>query len=116
MSTTAQPLAETRIRLNGDTSTVQLLTKEQALEWVKKAPRGASFNLHVRINAYCADDDEHYFPGAITGGVRITGREAISFIQHGMTDVLEGKGGRYRCTHSVWTSHDGKKRHHMWLG
>jgi hypothetical protein len=73
------------------------LTTEECLKWIGKAPRGARFYLHVRLDAAVAGTEDQVFPDACAGGVRVTPRELMDFVRQGLTARMEERGARWRA-------------------
>lgn len=49
--------------------------------FIRKAPPGTRFYLHVRMDARIVDDDEHYAPGVFCAGVGMSRKDALSFVR-----------------------------------
>jgi hypothetical protein len=97
----------------------RLLTSAEAVEWIRSAPRGSRFCVHLRIDAPTVGldglPDGKHFSDAAVGCVRLTGHEALELVRTGLSPILEGKGARWPCRRNDYELL-GKKRIVYWIG
>jgi hypothetical protein len=70
------------------------LTTKDAVKFIKAAPTGAKFAIHVRIDLPVAGEEGVVFPDGGTGHLRISRKEAVSFVSRMLSETLEKRGGR----------------------
>lgn len=49
--------------------------------FIRKAPPGTRFYLHVRMDARIVNDPDHYAPSAFCAGVGLSRKDALSFVR-----------------------------------
>lgn len=65
-----------------------VMSADQGIDLIRKAPANSRFLLHVRMSARLADDPDHYIPEAFCAGVRMTRDEAMRFMRDAWRDSL----------------------------
>jgi hypothetical protein len=106
----------TTARHDGTTSTVALLTSEEALAWVRSAPRGTRFYIHARMDAPVAGAESAVYTSAIRGSVRMTGEKMLALLRDGLLPELQEKGARWRCTDNAFRRPGKATTHYYWVG
>lgn len=67
---------------DNETTTEHAFTDaDTARAFIRKAPPGTRFYLHVRMDARIVNDPDHYAPGAFCAGVGLSRKDALSFIR-----------------------------------
>ena len=49
--------------------------------FIRKAPPGTRFYLHVRMDARIVNDPDHYAPSAFCAGVGLSRKDALAFVR-----------------------------------
>jgi hypothetical protein len=110
---------KTEAREDGSTTTELLLTTDEAVEWIRKAPRATRFCIMVRIDTPCVGEDGErtgrYFADGACSHVTVPGRVALEVVRGGLSKVLEGRGARWRVRSDVYKILD-KRRVTYWIG
>lgn len=93
----------------------QLFTTKAAVKFIKNAPAGVAFRLHVRNDAPIEGEPDKAFLGSAGGYVKLSRPEAVRFVGEYVSPKLEERGARvpikvdsYECA--------GRTRVTYWIG
>lgn len=96
-----------------------LMTTDEAVQWIRKAPRATKFCLRVRIDTPTVGEDGQttgrYFDGGAGSYIRVSGREALEFVRSGLSETLEKKGARWPVERQDYSVLD-RKYVTYWIG
>ncbi len=96
-----------------------LMTTDEAVEWIRKAPRATKFCVRVRIDTPTVGEDGQRtgksFPYGTCNYVRLSGREALELVRGGLSKTLEERGARWPMERQDYTILD-RKYVTYWIG
>ena len=72
----------------------QLFTTKDAVKFIKNAPSGVRFCLHVRNDAPIEGEPDKAFMGSAGGYVHLSRAEAVRFVGDYISPKLEERGAR----------------------
>lgn len=69
-------------------------TTVEALQFLRRAPKGSKFALSVRLDAVIEDNDNQVFPDGCATWLNLSRTEALAIAGRMLSSTLEAKGGR----------------------
>lgn len=96
-----------------------LMTTDEIVEWIRKAPRTTKFCIRIGINTPVLSDDGQptgrYFDRGVAGYLRVPGRQALDLVRQGLSKGLEERGARWPASRQEYSILD-KKYVTYWIG
>lgn len=97
-----------------DREVLHMLTANEVVKYIKRAPSGVSFCLHVGIDMSVPGTGQHY-PNGFSGYLNLSRRDALRLFSQGIgSKVLEEKGARIRVTERTRRSNSLNRKTGEW--
>lgn len=96
-----------------------LMTTEEAVQWIRKAPRATKFCVRVRIDTPIVGEDNQqsgrFFDDGAQSYLRVSGRQALDFVRGALSETLEKRGARWKMERQDYSLLD-RKYVTYWIG
>jgi hypothetical protein len=101
--------------MTNESKTELLLTSADAVNYVKRAPTGTRFCLHVRNNAPVVDAEgnatDRQFTGVCATYVKLSRADAVRILGDYLSEALQARGARISLTDRTYDT-----RRTIWIG
>lgn len=91
------------------------MTTADALKFIKRAPAGCGFAVHLRFDLPIAGEPDKVFPHGGSGHLTVSRKEALRVVGNMVSGRLAERGARVPLSLTIYESFDGVRRT-IWIG